>query len=198
MQIVRKYQNFIDKIICETDTGIYNAMNKGLKNATGQYVAFLNANDWYEDGIIPKIIEKIQNSDYDVYHGLIRLWNRSVIYQVVGATIDMMPECMPAHPSCFIRRELYLKYLFDERYKSAADYDFMAKISNESSFCFIEEIIANFELGGISSSILSLKETLQIQYRHKYISKIKYIVSVIMLNISALVSKIQNSFNRVL
>jgi len=175
MSIIQRYKDSIDKIISEPDSGIYNAMNKGIKLAIGKYIAFLNANDWYEDNALSTIIKEMQSFEYDVYHGLIRIWNENIKYQIRGATVDMMPNEMPAHPSCFIKRDLYLKYLFDEQYKSAADYDFMFKIYKDNTFCFIEKIIANFGLGGISSSNTSYTETLRIQYRHGFISRKQYL-----------------------
>ena len=71
LDIVRQYPELVDKLISEPDGGIFDAMNKGLANAVGDYVAFLNADDIYLPGAIPAILEAIrrERNEVDVVYG---------------------------------------------------------------------------------------------------------------------------------
>lgn len=175
-ELINKFNNKIDVFISEKDSGIYNAMNKGIRCATGDYIAFLNAGDWYEPNTINIILDSIQNkADIDVFYGLVKLWENKVYIGISGNTINSFPSKMINHPTCFIKSKIYKNNLFDESYKSAADYDFLSKIYKTASFFFIEYPLCNFELGGISSGLIGGVETNEIQKKYGFITRKQYI-----------------------
>jgi hypothetical protein len=87
------------------------------------------------------------------------------------ATIE---KSMIAHPTCFIAKSIYQKNLYNTKYRSAADYDFILKIKNTAEFYFIDKILANYRLGGKSESLLGKLETIKIHRKYKLISGIEY------------------------
>lgn len=161
------------KWICETDNGIYDAMNKGIKSATGNILVMLNSGDtFYNDSVIA-IAAKTFNSDNSLQwlHGKYQLLrgNQKVI---IGKPFEksklyrgMRSIC---HQSMFVKKQLHDKYgLYNTTLKVAADYDFLCRIANEK-FTFISSPIINFAPGGISSSsyFASLKESKKVYEKY--------------------------------
>jgi hypothetical protein len=103
------------------------------------------------------------------------------------ATID---KGMIAHPACFISKGIYQKYLYNTKYKSAADYDFILKIRNIAEFHFIEKIFANYRLGGKSDSYFCKLETIKVRRSYKFISIVEFVMRFIYYHVSDLYKKI--------
>lgn len=189
LNIAKKY-SCITKLICEPDKGIYDAMNKGIANASGDYIALLNADDWYENNTCEIVAEHIRASNKDVYYGMLKIFlPNNELYRVLGYTIASLDEFMIAHPTCFISKKIYDQFQYDLKYKSAADYDFILKIRNNAKFEFIDKILANFTLGGFSSNYFARIESLKIRRHYKCISLFGFIKSSFICYIRHLLSK---------
>lgn len=162
------------KYLSEKDNGIYEAMNKGIRKATGDVISLLNSDDYYENDALEKILPFIpNNTDYYVLYGMIRILKHDMEYEVMLLNHNSLPEEMMMHPGCFVSKSIYNKYLYDTKYRSAADYDLFLRLYQDKSISFIPvyEIITNFRLGGMSSSLISDIETNDIRYKYGYISK---------------------------
>lgn len=170
--------------ISEPDSGIYNAMNKGIRKASGDYIALLNSGDWYEPDTCRIISEIAVKSQNDVYYGLLRYINKeNECEMILGRTITMINSAMIAHPSCFVSKDVYSHYLYDEHLKYASDYDFILRIHEAgASFCFIEKILTNFNTYGISSSYKANKESIKVQRKHKLINLFIYFIKILYFN----------------
>ena len=188
LDIIKKYEDRIDYWQSGSDKGIYDAMNKGIGLATGEYVALLNAGDWYERNTCEIVIHEVKASHADVYYGLLRNVNSEhEVMSVKGNTINNIARDMISHPTCFISNEIYKKYTYSLEYKSASDYDFVARLVQDSvHFQFIEQILCNFLLGGMSSGMIGDIETNAIRYKYNYISFRLYILG-----------KIKNTIKRI-
>lgn len=178
--------------VSESDSGIYNAMNKGIKKASGDYIALLNSGDWYEPNTCEIILENAEKTHYDVYYGLLRYINENnKCEMVLGRTMEMINSAMIAHPTCFISKKIYSQYLYDESFKFSSDYDFILQISKAGvSFYFIEKILTNFNTYGVSSSYKANKESIKIQRKYKLISLFDYCIDVIYFNVLILIKTI--------
>jgi glycosyltransferase involved in cell wall biosynthesis len=172
LDIVRKYEDRIDYWISESDKGIYYAMNKGIDLAGGDFVAMLNSDDWYETTTCEQIINKMRETKADVYYAMMRVYDEDKnLYHIYAYTINAISSHMISHPSCFISREIYCKYRYDEDYRSASDYDLIIRIfTGNYKFCFIEKILVNFRMNGMSSSFRGQKESNKIRRKYRLIS----------------------------
>lgn len=173
LDIIKKYEDKIDYWQSEPDKGIYDAMNKGIRLAKGEYVALLNSGDWYEKDAVECVVNSYTiHKDVDVFYGLMRVLDENKEFQwIYGYGHKILGSFMISHPTSFVRREVYNKIQYNLSYRSAADYDlFLTLYRNNYKFLFIEKIYANYLLGGMSDSYIGKKESLLVQYRHKTIS----------------------------
>ena len=176
LDIIKKYEEKIDFWVSEPDKGIYDAMNKGIGLATGGFIALLNSDDWYELNACEIIVNKINEIDADVYYGMVRMVDdKGDTFFIHAFTEKMLCRGTIAHPACFIKNNIYKLYRYDIKYKLAADYDFVIRLKNNNfNFFFIEKIIVNFRLGGLSDSKLAQIEENDIRWKYRLTSLVKY------------------------
>lgn len=180
LEMIERHRSRLPKqftLISEKDSGIYDAMNKGIALAKGQLIGIVNSDDWYEDDTVEQIVKHYQSNPYEVVYGM----QRSFLNGKEKATFiyhhNFLPEQMITHPTCFVTKETYDKFgVFDLTYRSAADYDLMLRLyeSKEVVFTPIARVLSNFQLGGMSSSQIGARENAAIRYRRGYMSKKKY------------------------
>lgn len=164
--VIEEYMKYISKYICEPDTGIYNAMNKGLAIASGDYVIFINSGDMFSsENVVENIINSIGNDVPDVVYGSYRECQGSSVSKVIPCrNVDKIwYGPIASHQSTLYRLEHLQKYglKYDESYRIAADYKLTAEAVKLASKCLKTNIcISDFDLTGISSSNqnLGLKE----------------------------------------
>ena len=155
--IIEKFNTKINYWISEKDKGIYNAMNKGINQAQGEYCLFLNSGDFL---CTSKVLEEVFaiNSTADIIYG-----NMMIDWGNGTKTEGIMPDTITAqqmyndtlwHPVSFIKRELFEKYgLYNEDYKMVADYDFFFKtiIEKKVSTKHIPLLVSEYNVNGFSS-----------------------------------------------
>lgn len=154
LDIIKNYESNIAYWISESDQGIYNAMNKGIDISTGDVIAFLNSDDWYEDGVIKYIAEGFKEN-IDVLIGRVNFYENDKILRSQKNLLnpeELRRSMIYCHQGVFAKRELFIKFgKFDEKYKIAADYDWLLRIYNEGVMFKITDIVlANFRTGGMS------------------------------------------------
>lgn len=167
VQIINEYKNKIDFFISEKDAGIYDAMNKGIKAATGDIIGILNSDDLYNDHtVIESVMNQFNlNSSLDIVYGnlvyvkaenvdkVVRKWNSNPYYKKYFENGNV-----PPHPSLFVKRKVYEKAgLFNINYKLAADYEFMLRIFKKYCFnsMYINKVIVKMRLGGATNQSFS-------------------------------------------
>lgn len=183
LDIIKEYESdFGDRLILisEPDKGIYDAMNKGISKATGALIGIINSDDFYEHDAVQKIVDRYQGEKYCVLYGMERILEKNQEKQVIIFSHNFLKERMIAHPSCFVTKETYLRFgMYDISHPSAADYDLMLRFydSNMITFIPLYSIIANYRIGGMSSSIKGYLDSLKVRQEHGLMSKKMYIVS---------------------
>lgn len=150
-----KRRNIIYKHVSESDAGIYNAMNKGIKLASGEWVYFLNSDDKLCDKYV---LEKIFNNKHimldntDCIYGNIVLVDgeRRVVRK--GAPIETIYYKFPfSHQAVFVKRLTVNDYMFDENYSRLADFNqFLRMYLDKKKFVYVDIEVAFFALSGVS------------------------------------------------
>lgn len=164
-------------LISEKDNGIYDAMNKGISMAKGQLIGIVNSDDWYESDTIEQVVKHYQGNTYEVVYGMQRTYLNGKEKATFIYHHDFLPEQMITHPTCFVTKEAYEGLgVFDLKYRSAADYDLMLRFYESKKVVFtpIYQILSNFQLGGMSSSQVGVRENATIRYERGFLSKKKY------------------------
>lgn len=166
VEVIESYGNRIDKFISGPDKGIYDAMNKGVRNATGDVIGILNSDDLYPDTTVLSDVMSWFNSDpdLDVLYGdlvyvrvnntdkIIRKWRSGKYYDNFFENANV-----PPHPALFLRAQVYRQAgLFDLQYKLAADYEFMFRIFKKFKFksVYIKRLVVKMRLGGATNKNL--------------------------------------------
>lgn len=150
------------KCYSEADSGIYDAMNRGIEKVNGDIIGILNSDDYYaSDDVIQKVVETMKRSGCDTLYGDLKYIDKDNTEKVVrkwkagemGETSFQM-GWMPPHPTFFVRREVYEKYgTFDTRLRSSADYELMLRFlyKNQVSTCYLPECLVHMRTGGQSN-----------------------------------------------
>lgn len=170
----------IDKLIVESDKGIYDAMNKGLAAATGEYVWFMNSGDsFYNDLSVDGVCNAIERSNADIIFGDTMFVSESG--KNIGLISRLKPQKLPrrltfesfkfgmnvCHQSLIVRREICPNYNLE--YKLAADIDWILEIlKHNHSSKWVGHTISNFEIGGSSyqHTKKAWKERFQVFSKH--------------------------------
>ena len=142
LEIIGKYSKHISKMVSEPDKGLYDAMNKGIRMATGDYLCFLNAGDkFHEKETLQQIAETLKDKDLpDVIYG------ETAIVDEDGNFLHMRRLSTPerlnwksfkqgmlvCHQAFLAKRELALKYPYDMQYRFSADFDWCIRIMKEA------------------------------------------------------------------
>lgn len=167
LDIIKKYEERIDYWVSEKDRGIYDAMNKGIKLCSGDIVGLINSDDWYEKDIFKEVINYFYNNDTDILCGNINYVkeNKTIVENINSNLYKMNYRMSICHPSVFVKKAIYNKYLYDTAYSIASDYDFLLKLMvKKYKFSYLNKTIANMRMGGISykNKIIGENEQLQI------------------------------------
>ena len=152
VEVIKKYEKHIDCWVSEQDGGIYPGMNKGLRQAKGEYVNFMNGGDCYHSS---DVLEKIFSLDTDA--DIITGAHAGSPHPNVGRNGISMYDLYTGavdHQASFIRRELAMRHPYDERYKIVSDWKFFieALISDNCSFYYTDTIVVDVDMGGISNT----------------------------------------------
>ncbi len=165
------------RVISEKDGGIYDAMNKGIRLASGQLIGIVNSDDWYEPDTVWQAVSNYQGNPYEVIYGMQRTYLDGREKATVLYHHDFLPQQMITHPTCFVTKAAYEALgVFDTQYRSAADYDLMLRFyeSRKVVFTPVMSVLSNFQLGGMSSSQKGVRENARIRYRRGYMSRKRY------------------------
>lgn len=187
LEILDEYRGRINVFVSEKDDGIYDAMNKGIEESSGEYLLFLNGGDslYYNDAL-KDVFQGEKEYSEDLIYGhtnIVRLGGASVVRKYnKELTKRFLVNFSLGHQSTFIKKELFAKYgNYDLSYKSASDYDkFLQFILAENcSYCLIDKTIATFNFfGGISSSNSNIGAFEVREIRRKYFTlneRLKYL-----------------------
>jgi glycosyltransferase involved in cell wall biosynthesis len=175
LQIVEKYNHRIAKVVSEKDKGLYDALNKGIRHATGDIIGMLHSDDLYaHNSVISRIVEKFrEHPDAEgVYADLVfvnrndtskamRMWESGEYKEG-----SFLQGWMPPHPTFFVKKHVYEQFGgFNTELKLSADYELMLRLihKNKIRIAYLKETIVKMRMGGVSnvSFFVKLKANLE-------------------------------------
>ncbi len=164
MEIVRSFPH-VRKVKSEPDHGIYDAMNKGIRMATGDVIGILNSDDFYtHPQVLSHVAAQLERTGADLLYAdlqyvqamqperVIRHWKAGPYRHG-----NFLRGWMPPHPTLFVRRQVYEKFgMFNTRLRFSADYELMLRLLHRHrvSVCYLPEVIVRMRAGGISNASL--------------------------------------------
>lgn len=188
LDIIRKYDYAINFWISESDLGIYDAMNKGIKEANGEYTIFMNSGDLLFDN---KVLLEIHSFlIFDLVYGNHALyWGDPHNYKVVDVCAFKDKRNIPfCHQALFTRTKLLKLITFDLQYSIASDYDQYLRLKHMGAkISHVPLVISLYLDGGLSSNSRKklIKEYYNITKRYnKYYSLLIYIIRLVKFSIS--------------
>ena len=172
-------------LISEPDTGIYDALNKGIKVAQGEYIAILHSDDVFDSPhVISALVESLEQNGADVCCSDVVITDRqsNSIQRFYMAHYFrnwlLRIGWMPPHPGLLIRRSIHERFgVYDTQYKIAGDFDFLVRIflSDAVSWTYLNQVTTKMRTGGASNSGIRsklniLREQNSILRRHGFFS----------------------------
>lgn len=165
VEVVKSFGDRISKFVSEPDKGIYDALNKGIKMATGDIVGFMHSDDLFaSDDIIEKVAAIFAKHDVDSIYGdlqyvykndtdkVLRYW-KSGEFSIRKLKMGWMPP----HPTFYVKKKVYDQYgLFNTNFRIAADYDTMLRFLGKYriSTMYLPEVMVKMRVGGASNRSL--------------------------------------------
>lgn len=160
VDVIRKYADHVAYWVSEPDNGIYQAMNKGIAKAKGEYLNFMNSGDcFYHEHVLQQMQDKL---DCDITEGSVYdSSTKQFSYKSTSnPTMLFFYRGGLGHQACFIRRELLKETPYDENLRLASDWKFFVEkiIFDNCSYRFVDIPIVTFEGNGASTKNMSLYE----------------------------------------
>ncbi|MFH2135445.1 MAG: glycosyltransferase family 2 protein [Pseudomonadota bacterium] len=153
IDIIRKYENSISYWVSEPDDGIYDAMNKGVAHANGDWVIFMNSGDgFFCEQTLARVVAQISGAPDIVYGDVQVIKNGFPVRVIASKKIKVPLRCMPAcHQSMMIKTKRLQQYPYDKRISIAADFDNLCRIlASGGTVQQIPIVVSQISAGGLS------------------------------------------------
>jgi glycosyltransferase involved in cell wall biosynthesis len=170
LAVLNGYADRLAVLVSEPDRGIYDALNKGIRRASGEVVGFLHSDDLFaDDCVLKRVVEAFADPQVEAVYGdllyvrkdnpdeVVRYWRAGAFSRA-----RLGWGWMPPHPTFYVRRAVYERLgVFDTKYHIAADYDCMLRFLGKGCLRvgYIPEVLVKMRLGGASNR--SLKNILR-------------------------------------
>jgi glycosyltransferase len=169
LSVIKEYQDRIAKIVSEPDHGMYEAINKGIRMATGDIIGLVHSDDFlYDSHVVSDIVKEFERTGVDFIYGdgiyvdavdikrMVRNWRG-------GSYHRWKVRCgwLPLHPTCYIRRDAMTKEgLYDESYKISADSDLLVRYLYKANLKvhYMKRKIIRMRMGGLSTDSKKRKQ----------------------------------------
>ena len=163
VDVINKYKGRVTKIVSERDHGMYEAINKGIRMATGEIIGLVHSDDFlYDSHVISDVVKRFKETGADFVYGdgvyvnyqdtqkIVRNW-------IGGSYYRWKVVCgwLPLHPTCYIRRDVMMREgLYDESYKIAADTDLLVRYLYKAHLkvVYMKRKIIRMRMGGLSTN----------------------------------------------
>lgn len=168
-EFAASHPHFSMKIISEPDHGMYEAINKGIRMATGDYIGLVHSDDFlYSTHTVSDIVKQLETTHADFLYGdglFVNPENTDrVVRKWIGGTYRLWKVrhgWLPLHPTCYIRRDVMMKRgLYNESYKIAADSDLLFRylLGGDMTVTYLQKYIVRMRMGGMSTDSVRRKQ----------------------------------------
>lgn len=162
LTVINEYKDRISRIVSEPDQGMYEAINKGIRRATGDIVGLVHSDDFlYSNETISHIVDKFEQTGADFLYGdglfVDAADTQKIVRNWIGGSYRLWKVkhgWLPLHPTCYIKRDVMNKRgLYNETYKIAADSDLLFRylLGGDLSVVYLHEYIIKMRMGGLST-----------------------------------------------
>ena len=163
LDILKQYDHVIDYWLSEKDSGMYDAMNKGIALCSGEYVGMLNSDDMFADGdVLQNVIDTFCQTQTDAVFSCLNIVDKNNLskilrkYRVTKFNSTLMRiGVMPPHPTFYCKKSCYNEAgLYKTDYKIAADFEMLARLlmSHKITWSFLDKVTVTMRSGGLSDS----------------------------------------------
>lgn len=162
MDVINKNLKNNTYVFSESDYGIYDAINRGIRRATGDVVGLINSDDFFaHDGVLGLVADTLSDNQFDGVYGdlqyvgynntahIVRYW-RAGEYE----SSKLRWGWMPPHPTFYVRRDVFMRWgLYDTAFSIAADYDAMLRylVKGRIRLAYIPQVLIKMRVGGESN-----------------------------------------------
>ena len=186
IEIAKQY-SFVKKIISENDEGIYDGMNKGVKNSQGKFIGFLNSDDILADeNVVNNIVREIENRDTDIIYGNIQYFKNNKEEKTREWITKNYPGTFtngwhPPHPAFYEKKDLFMQRGgFDKELTIAADFELMLRFFKytDKEPIYLDKTFVLMREGGASHNnrLQGNKDVLQAFKKNNiHINKFRYL-----------------------
>ena len=139
------------------DAGLYDALSKGVRMARGEFVHIMDADDWYaHPSVLSSVVAAMTAHEWDVCHSrAAHVTASDRVVHVIGRNLDkrrLLRKMWAAQPTVVVRKTIYERYgAFSVGFRMAADYEFLLRIWDHVRVGFVDEILVNMAIGGLST-----------------------------------------------
>ena len=175
LEIARSYEEkfrqkgYTYRIISEKDKGIYDAMNKGIRAASGEIVGMINSDDWYEPIAVETAVEAYLQEGYDYFYGDINLLKEDGTVITKHSKLDKFPTTRHwNHPTTFITKQTYEQMGLYRCRSVYDDWDLILRLKSAGRKAVVRNVVlANFRTGGVSSEKTFKKAMARCRFRYE-------------------------------
>jgi len=167
VEIIKKYESNISYWISEPDNGIYDAWNKGIAKASGDWIMFLGADDQLIHDALNSYLQfmnqNVKDGNFDFISSRVQMIDKNgKPIRIKGWPFEwplFLKEMTVAHPGALHSKKLFQRYgEFDTRYKIVGDYEFLLRPGDSLKALFMDKVTVLMSEGGVSDSVNSIKE----------------------------------------
>ena len=166
LEVIEPYRPRLSVCISEPDSGVYDALNKGIEQSRGDVIGFLHADDLFADNrVLERIGLAFERTGADAVYGDLVYVDKNdplrvVRYWQAGSYRKdrLLSGWMPPHPTFYVKRSVYERLgVFDTRYRIAADYDSILRFLFVAGIdvAYVPEVLVRMRTGGLSNRSLS-------------------------------------------
>ncbi len=156
VSILGEYEERVDFWQSETDAGVSDAFNKGIRLAGGEFIGLINCGDWYETDTVQQVVGAFMaNQEVGIVCGALQFWKAGERQYLCHCAPHLLErEMTVTHPTCFVRTELYHRFgLFSTDYTLAMDYELLLRLKRRGTrFLAMNFVLANMQHDGVSEA----------------------------------------------